>query len=133
MYDRARFVVVPLHDVDFPAGIITILEAMAMGKAVIVSRTRGQTGTVSGALMDDGELRDIGERSSEQASGIYVPPGDVRSLRAAIDYLIERPDIARQMGAAARQHVLTSFTLEHFVERLATVIDPVCVESMAYR
>src|SRR5262249_13347504 len=36
LYARAAVVVVPLQAVDFQAGVTTILEAMAMGKPVIV-------------------------------------------------------------------------------------------------
>ncbi|MBF6599356.1 MAG: glycosyltransferase family 4 protein [Dehalococcoidia bacterium] len=124
MYADARFVVVPLHDVDFPAGIITILEAMAMGKAVIVSRTRGQTGTVSGPLMRDGALHAIGEQAWPEATGIYVPPGDSGALRDAIRYLIDHPEVAARMGAAARAHVEASLTLDHFVARVSALIAP---------
>jgi hypothetical protein len=31
LYDRALFVVVPLHDVDADCGVTTITESMAMG------------------------------------------------------------------------------------------------------
>jgi hypothetical protein len=37
LYASSRFVLVPLLPVDFQAGITVVLEAMAMGKAVIVS------------------------------------------------------------------------------------------------
>lgn len=124
MYAAARFVVVPLHDVDFQAGIITILEAMAMGKAVITSRTRGQTGTVSGPLMDAGALRDIGEDAWHEPTGIYVPPGDPAALRQAMDYLLERPDVAGRMGAAGRAHVEAALNLDRFVDRVSDVIAP---------
>jgi glycosyltransferase involved in cell wall biosynthesis len=124
MYAGARFVVVPLQDVDFQAGIITILEAMAMGKAVVVSRTQGQTGTVTGPLMQDGGLHDIGEHAWNEATGLYVPPGDAASLRAAIAYLDERPDVAARMGAAGRAHVEAALSLEHFVERISQLIAP---------
>jgi glycosyltransferase involved in cell wall biosynthesis len=43
LYSQSRFVVVPLHEVDFDAGVTTLTEAMAMGKAVIVTRTRGRS------------------------------------------------------------------------------------------
>jgi glycosyltransferase involved in cell wall biosynthesis len=123
-YAGARFAVVPLHNVDFQAGIITILESMAMGKAVVVSRTDGQTGVISGPLMDGDVLRDIGEHAWPEQTGIYVPPGDVASLRNAIDYLLDRPEIAQRMGAAARRHVEAELSLDHFVERMASVIAP---------
>jgi glycosyltransferase involved in cell wall biosynthesis len=130
-YARAHFVVVPLHDVDFQAGIITILEAMAMGKAVIVSKTRGQTGVVTGPLMRDGALLESGEHAWREPTGFYVPPGDPQSLRAAIEYLLAHPDQARRMGEAARRHVEAALSIEHFVARLAPIIDPPAVRDRA--
>ncbi|MDE3095517.1 MAG: glycosyltransferase family 4 protein [Chloroflexota bacterium] len=124
LYASAPFVVVPLLDVDFQAGIITILEAMAMGKCVVVSRTRGQRGVVSGPLMRHGTLSDIGEHAWPEDTGIYVPPGDATSLGDAIDYLLARPDRARAMGAAARRQVEAGFTVEQFAERLGGLIAP---------
>ena len=81
LYADSRFVVMPLHDVEFQAGITTILEAMAMGKAVVCSKTRGQTD----ALVDG-------------VTGIYVPPGDPRALREAIERLLEDPQLASELG-----------------------------------
>lgn len=124
VYASAHFVVVPLHEVDFQAGIITILEAMAMGKAVIVSRTSGQTGAVSGRLLAGGRFVEIGEHASRDETGIYVTPGDPAALRAAIEHLVARPDEARRMGEAGRAIAESAFSLERFVERLAGVIDP---------
>ncbi len=124
VYAAAHVVVVPLMDVDFQAGIITILEAMAMGKCVVVSRTMGQRGIVSGPLMEKGRLVDVGERRWPEPTGIYVPAGDVPSLREAVTYLLERPDVARQMGAAGRRFVESDLSLERFVERMCGVIAP---------
>jgi glycosyltransferase involved in cell wall biosynthesis len=122
LYAASYFVVVPLHDVDFQAGIIAILESMAMGKAVIVSRTRGQSGTVSGRFMKHGDFQDIDEKSWPSESGIYVPPADPKALREAIVYLLENPAVAASMGEQGRLHVEAEFTLERFVERMAVVV-----------
>src|SRR5579859_6531737 len=46
VYARSSIVVVPLNDVDFQAGVTTILEAMAMAKPVIVTHTLGQTDVI---------------------------------------------------------------------------------------
>jgi glycosyltransferase involved in cell wall biosynthesis len=98
LYAQARFVVVPLRDVDFDAGVTTITEAMAMGKAVIVSRTRGQTDVIR-----DGE------------TGLYVPPGDPAALRAAIQHLLDHPSEADRMGRAGRAVVESCHTLDGWV------------------
>ena len=42
LYADARFVVVPLLETEFQAGVTTILEAMAMSKAVVCTKTSGR-------------------------------------------------------------------------------------------
>lgn len=125
LYSQARLVVVPLVDGDFPAGIATILEAMAMAKAVVVSHTRGQRETVMGPLWSEGQKVWPAEGPSPEGStGIYVPPRDVRALRSAIVYLLERPELAAVLGGNGRRYVEEHVRLDKFVRRLAPVIDP---------
>ena len=102
LYRRSAVCVVPIQENDYQTGISTILEMMAMGKCVIATRTRGQTDT----LVDG-------------VNGIYVPPGDVAALRAAIQRALEHPDEAARMGAAARRYIEENATLDLFVERVA--------------
>jgi hypothetical protein len=106
LYDRSEFVVVPLVDVDFQAGSLVIYEAMAMGKAVIVSRTRGH---VYGDIVQDGE------------TGILVPPADPAALRAAIIRLHEDPTEARRLGANARRIVEGGLNLQAYVRRMVRI------------
>jgi glycosyltransferase involved in cell wall biosynthesis len=104
LYARSMFVVVPLHDVEFQAGVTTILEAMGMGKAVICSRTVGQTDVVV-----------------DEQTGIYVTPGDAAELRAAIKRLLGDPDRARSLGAAARAYVERECDVTAYARRLAGI------------
>jgi glycosyltransferase involved in cell wall biosynthesis len=104
MYARSRFVVVPTEDVDFDAGVTAIAEAMAMGKAVVVTRSRGQRD-----LIVEGE------------TGLYVPPGDPRALRTAIEHLLENPAEAERMGRAARAFVEERLTLDGWVQQVVAV------------
>lgn len=53
LFARAAIVAVPVDDVDFQAGVTTILEAMAMGKAVIVTHTYGQTDVIHDRRLGD--------------------------------------------------------------------------------
>lgn len=108
LYADAALVVVPLHGVDFQAGITTILEAMAMGKAVICTRTPGQTDTIV-----------------EGVTGRYVPPGDPRALRRAIEDLLADPETAERLGAAARIWVEDHADIDVYVERLGRVVGEV--------
>jgi hypothetical protein len=106
LYGRARMVVVPLHDVEFDAGVTAITEAMAMGKPVIVSRTRGQRD-----ILADGE------------QGLYVPPAQPRAMRAAIEGLAADPPRAAAMGRAGRALIERRHRLDLFIAQLAELLD----------
>jgi glycosyltransferase involved in cell wall biosynthesis len=108
IYERSHFVVVPLYDVVFSAGVTTVLEAMAVGKAVIVSRSRGIVDYVI-----DGE------------TGILVEPGNVAQLREAMKDLLANPDKARAMGERGRQRVEDELNLDVYVSRLSQLIQEV--------
>jgi glycosyltransferase involved in cell wall biosynthesis len=105
LYADSRFLVMPLQNVDFQAGVTAILEAMAMGRAVICSRTPGQTDVVV-----DGE------------TGLYVPPGDAQALRTAIIYLLEHPEEAERMGRAGRRRIEDLMSLDRYVDRLSSIV-----------
>ncbi|MDQ4143748.1 MAG: glycosyltransferase family 4 protein [Actinomycetota bacterium] len=105
LYASAKFVVIPLLDVDADCGVTALTEAMAMGKAVVLSRTRGQID-----IMRDGE------------HGIYVPPGDPVAVREAIEHLVAHPDEAERMGRAGRQEVERHHSLDDYVARVARII-----------
>lgn len=105
LYASSQFIVVPLYENDFQAGVTTMLEAMAMGKAVIASQTTGQ--------------RDVIRHND---NGLYVPPGDTQALRTAIVTLLEQPEMAARLGANGRRTIETEMSLELWVERIARVI-----------
>jgi glycosyltransferase involved in cell wall biosynthesis len=104
LYARSRFVVLPLLEADFDAGVTSITEAMAMGKAVITTRIRGQVD-----VLHDG------------VEGLYVPPGDPAALREAIDHLLRHPDEAARMGAAGRAAVIERHRLDDFARAVAEI------------
>lgn len=105
LYADSMFVVMPLLETDFQAGVTTILEAMSMAKPVVCSRTSGQTDVII-----DGE------------TGIYVPPGDVAALRAAIVRLADDPERVEQLGAAARSWVTENADVAAYARRLAGLV-----------
>lgn len=120
LYASARFVIVPLKPADFQAGITTILEAMAAGKAVIATRTKGQQDAITGPVWTAATHAwpEAGPPIG-QASGIYVRPRDDAALRSAIVYLLDHPDVARALGANGRA---SQPGLDTYVQTLAGLI-----------
>lgn len=105
LYASSNIVVVPLYENDFQAGVTTLLEAMAMGKSVIVTRTTGQTDVVT-----------------EGENGLTVAPGDVAELRQAILRLQNDPFLRERLGQNALQWVQENATLTQWVSHLATAL-----------
>ncbi len=106
LYARSRFVVVPLHASDADNGITVILEAMAMGKPVICSRTRGQVDVIRDGV-----------------TGIFVPVGDPEALRRAMLALWNDPERAKTMGQAGRAYVEKYHPLATFCSSVKSAID----------
>lgn len=104
--DESSFAVVPVVETDFQAGITTILEAMAVGRATVCTRTAGQTDVIV-----DGE------------TGRYVPPGDVAALRTVIEELIADPETADAMGRAARDVAKARMDVRVYAEVFAAAVD----------
>lgn len=105
LYSRSAIAVVPIRENHYQTGIATILEMMAMGKCIIASRTRGQTDTIVDGV-----------------TGIYVPPGDPLALRTAITRLLDSPEQAAQIGAAARRFMEENAGLDRFVARTVAAL-----------
>lgn len=108
LYARSRFVVVPILPTDTDNGLTCILESMAMGKAVICSKTIGQVDIIQDGI-----------------TGIFVPPKDPQALRSAILYLWNNPDIAKKMGLAGRKYLEQHHTLEQFIESVKMIVEKV--------
>jgi len=78
------------------AGHQTFLNAMTMGKPVIVTDRRGASDYIEDGI-----------------DGMLVPPGNPDALRAAILRLKEDPDLALRLGRAARRKALKWDTEAH--------------------
>ena len=128
LYQRADIVVVPLHAVNNQSGVTTILEAMSMGRPVIVTATEGQREVVKGPLVTaDGLHRlitsDRGPTAfgalASPATGYYVSVGDAAGLSEAIRQLATDPAERRRLGDGGRSSAIETFTVERFAERIA--------------
>ncbi|MFO0590949.1 MAG: glycosyltransferase [Polyangiaceae bacterium] len=101
-YAAARFVVVPVANVDYAAGVTGICEAMAMGKAVIATASPG-----------------VADYVRHGESGLVVPLGDAPALRAAIAALWADPARCAQMGRHNRAWVERELSVTQYVSRVA--------------
>lgn len=109
VYAECDFMVMPLYDVEFQAGVTALLEAMSMEKAIVCTQTKGQTDVVVAGK-----------------TGLYVPPTDSAALRQAIQTLLTDPAYARQMGIGGRERIVNEMSLACYVDRLDQFVQQAC-------
>lgn len=105
-YQHARFVVVPLRTTSHSgAGVTSVFEASASGKAVIATDTGGMNSYIV-----------------HGKTGLLVPPGDTAAMRDAIRTLWENPELAREMGKAGREFVEQHYSYDRVEEATSTFL-----------
>jgi glycosyltransferase involved in cell wall biosynthesis len=77
---------------------VVVLEAMAAGAPVVVTRVGENPHVVDG-----------------ENNGLLVPPGDADALAGALRRLLRDPGLRTRLGAAARAHYLANFTTRHMI------------------
>lgn len=87
-------------------GLVQI-EAMAFGKPVI------NTSLPSG----------VPYVSLDQITGLTVPPGDVKSLSRAMEWLVDHEEERLQMGIRARKRMKDEYRIETMLKRVLEVYD----------
>jgi glycosyltransferase involved in cell wall biosynthesis len=95
----ASFVVAPSE--WFENAPFAVLEAMALGRAVIASRMGGLP-----ELVEEGE------------TGELLPAGDVAAWTSALQRAVQDPERMRRFGAAARHRAAASYGLDRHVSRV---------------
>lgn len=71
---------------------------------------------------------------TDRETGLLVPPRDANKLAEAVTFLLDHPDLAKQMGAKARERAVGEFSLERVLrDILAVCAEPVqmCVDTAA--
>jgi len=111
---RSSVVVVSLDQTNRSAGEQTYLNAMAMGKPVIVTDTMG--------------VREYVEHGD---TGLIVPPGDAGVLAAALEWVLDPANAAEveAMARRAREVALTRFSPDAYIANLLAVLDLVTVRA----
>jgi glycosyltransferase involved in cell wall biosynthesis len=103
----SRCVALPVRDNSYSGATTTLLQAMAMGKPVIVSRTAA---IAHGYELEDGDNCRL------------VEPGDEQAFDRAILETLTGAVAARALGRRARQTVERSFSWERFTGALWEVL-----------
>jgi glycosyltransferase involved in cell wall biosynthesis len=103
----ARCVALPVRDNSYSGATTTLLQAMAMGKPVVVSRTA--------AIADGYELED-------GVNCRLVEPGDEQAFERALLETLTGADAAASLGIRARHTVERSFSWERFTDTLWRVL-----------
>lgn len=112
---NARVVVVPLADrEDRTAGQQTYLNAMALGKPVIVTDSPG-----------------VREYVEDGRTGIVVPPADPAALASALRFVLDPANVAEieRMSAAAAHTARTRFSPESYAAALLAVAEQISPEA----
>ncbi len=108
LYNAAYVAVFPsLYE---PFGIVA-LEAMSIGKPVIVSNVGG-----------------LSEIVVHGVNGLKVPPGDIESLANAIIELLSNPEHARKMGEEGFHIVYDKYTWDKIAEQTISIYEKVLEE-----
>jgi glycosyltransferase involved in cell wall biosynthesis len=109
-YKKAYAVAIPLaiapehYDSVGPSGLTSLLEAMVMRKAVVMTRNR-----------------QINIDIEKEGIGIWVDPGDISGWQEAMSYLLAHPEKSREMGNRGYYLCKDKYNLEIFAANLARI------------
>ena len=85
-----------------------LIEAMAMHKPLIAS--------------NDGAVPEIVQNG---ITGITFPPGNADELANAIMYLLDNPDIAREMGESGYERLITMFHIDENARKTQSLYEQI--------
>ena len=105
--EEARVVALPVLDNSYSGATTVLLQAMALGKAVVVTRTRAIA---------------VGYELSDGDNCRLVEPGDAVAFQRALSDVLRDEWRARALGGRARHTVEAGFTWERYVDRLEGIL-----------
>ena len=106
--ETARVVALPVRDQSYSGATTVLLQAMALAKPVVVTRTQAIS---RGYGLVDGENCRL------------VAPGDAEAFGRTLRGVLRDEWHARALGASARRTVERDFTWQSYVDRLAAILD----------
>ncbi|MDP3042917.1 MAG: glycosyltransferase family 4 protein [bacterium] len=104
-YDKSAIIVIPLNTsngVNDAMGCSALFEAMAMGKAIIATRTRAMESYIT-----------------HGKNGLLVDEGDSQKMTEAINLLLNNSELRASIGKNAREYALENLDIEKCTAKLA--------------
>jgi glycosyltransferase involved in cell wall biosynthesis len=105
LYNGAKLVVVPLFENSYGAGLNTLLEAMAMAKPLIITKTEG-----------------IDNYVQNSETGLQSSPEDSLELKEHILRLMSDSKDRMRLGSNARQVIEDQMNIDFYVENIVEII-----------
>ena len=105
--EEARVVALPVLENSYSGATTVLLQAMALGKPVVVTRTKA---IATGYGLVDGENCRL------------VPPGDCEMFERAVKEILRDEWRGRALGAGARRTVEDELTWTRFVDRIEQIL-----------
>jgi glycosyltransferase involved in cell wall biosynthesis len=105
LYQGAKVILVPLLENNYGAGLNTMLEAMAMAKPLIISRTNG-----------------VNNYIHHSETGIQSSPGNSAELRDCISMLWGDKNERTRLGTNARQAIVEQMNIDIYVEKIVGIV-----------
>jgi glycosyltransferase involved in cell wall biosynthesis len=102
---KSKVVVIPLDDKNISTGQSVILQAMAMGKAIVATDTSGTMDYIKHFY-----------------NGLLVPPRDSRKMKQAIEYLLKNESERVRIGKNAREWVMRVCLPKHYYEEVRKIV-----------
>jgi glycosyltransferase involved in cell wall biosynthesis len=91
----SKFVIIPLPDLPYANGQTSVLQAMAMGKTVIVSKTQG-----------------IKDYIIDGSGAFYVEPYNSNDIVDKVNTLLDNEMLIKDSDRKAREYVVNNFSEE---------------------
>lgn len=104
-YSKAYAIAIPLEKTDSLAGLTSLLDALAVGKAVVMTKNKN-----------------IDIDIEKEKIGFWVEPNDTEGWKQAVTYLINNPDEVMEMGKRARKLAENKYNLKIFSMNLAKTL-----------
>lgn len=105
---HSRFMVLPLEGAEVPCGHVTMVSAMHLGRAMVVTDSSG--------------VRDY---ARHEDNALLVPPRDARALGDAVSRLWRSPELTERLAASGQRFASERCSEENVRGHLARYLDDV--------